>query len=133
VVQGPRSEGAPGDSSDDDYKPCPFPDGGGEATRANERRAPMDEGAIGCFWPPPQRDNEVTSTSGGGVEDPRVPNGKVVTLKVRDMSDSSGGDIQEIVTLKVVSMVSGGPDNDFWCLTCQTLFGTGLRLSQTLP
>ena len=116
------------DSSDDDYKPCPFPDGGGEATRANERRAPMDEGAIGRLRPPPQRNNEVTSTSGGGVGDPWVPNNEVVTLKVRDMSDSSGGDVREIVTLKAVNMPdSGGSDSDLLCPTCQSC----LKLSET--
>ena len=72
------------------------------------------------YEPCPQRDNEVTSTS----EDPGVPKGEVVTLKVRDMSDSSGGDVREIVTLKVVGMALGGPDSDFWCPTCQTSFGT---------
>ena len=70
--------------------------------------------------PYPQRNNEVTSTS----KDLGVPRGEVVTLKVRDMSDSSGGDVREIVTLKVVGMALGGPDSDFWCPTCQTSFGT---------
>ena len=105
--KGPDPRGRRGDSSDDDYKPDPFLDGPrGEAVLANACRAPMDEWAIGCFRPPLQRDNEVTSTSGGGIEDLRVPRCKVVTLKVRDMSDSSGG------------------DDGLLCPGCKTLFAT---------
>jgi hypothetical protein len=70
--------------------------------------------------PFPQPDNKVSSTS----EDPGVPKREVVTLRVRDLSDSSGGDVREIVTLKVVNLISGGPDSNFWCPTCQTSFGS---------
>jgi hypothetical protein len=126
-TKGPDPRGRRGDSSDDDYKPDPFLDGPrGEAILAKARsRAPMDEGAIGCFRPPPQRNDEVTSTSGAGIEDLQEPNCEVVTLKVRDMSDSSGGDVREVVTLEVANMPdSGGYNSDLLCPTCQTLFET---------
>jgi hypothetical protein len=87
----PDPRGRRGDSSDNDYKPDPVFDGPrGKAALANARRAPMAEWAISCFRPPLQYNNEVTSTSGGGVEDIRVQNCRVVTLEVTDMSDSSG-------------------------------------------